>query len=190
MIIISGKYKGKTLKTLDSKSLRPTTSRTKEAVFNIIRHNFFDITEKEFLKGYNILDLFCGSGAMSAEAFSHGADTSLLLDIDKLHLDLAKKNIQNIGETQNSKFLCADCTDIRSLVRNDEVFNLVFIDPPYQSDLINITLSNLAKSRLLKKEAIIVIEGHKKEDVVLPEEFKEVTTRTYGISKIIISILQ
>lgn len=187
MRIISGKYRGKVIETLSkSKLLRPTTAKTRESIFNIIKHNFFDSDEKLFLTGCNILDLFCGSGAMSLEAFSHGAKTTFLVDNEQSHLNIAYKNVENIGEIDNSKFLCADCTKITNFIKNDDGFDLVFIDPPYYSNLTKPTLDNLIKNKFLKKGSIIVSETSKKEKIHAPKGFIEIKSRVYSISKITI----
>jgi len=179
MRIISGKYKGRKLETLTGKQLRPTMGVAREAIFNILSHGEFGV--EGFLDGCRVLDLFCGCGALAAEALSRGAEKAVLIDINQNHLDTARHNIRHMGEEANSIFIRADSSNPPPA---RVTCNLIFIDPPYKESLVNNTLQNLVKSNWLENQAIVVIETWKKEDIVMPEGFTEVHDRHYGNCRI------
>jgi len=141
MRIISGKHRGRHIKTLKSSELRPTTGRIREAIFNILSHGQF--AEKNILQDANILDLFCGCGSLALEALSRGGASATFIDIDRKHLDIAKKNAAHIGEDINSSFICADSTNPPPARHS---CSLIFVDPPYQKDIIGKTLTKLANN--------------------------------------------
>lgn len=183
MRVIAGKYKGRSIETLKDKStkLRPTTGKTREALFNILSHGQFAVGGKKILDGARILDLFCGSGALAIEALSRGATYAVLIDMENKHLDIARKNIKNIGEDQNTTFIRANS----SMPPPAYVpCNLIFIDPPYNQGLAQVTLENLVKGNWLAPNAIVVVETEKKEDITYPSGFEEMTDRNYGNSRI------
>jgi 16S rRNA (guanine966-N2)-methyltransferase len=177
MRIISGKHRGKRIESLDSKELRPTTGRTKEALFNMLTHGQFS----GILEGANVLDLFCGCGALSAEAFSHGAAKAVLVDKNPDHLNVARKNMDIIGESENSRFLRTDSSHPPPA---QFVCHVLFMDPPYSKKLVPITLKNLRSSGWLDDETIIVLETEKRDYEPLPEGYEVVVDRTYGASRI------
>jgi 16S rRNA (guanine966-N2)-methyltransferase len=183
MRVIAGKYKGRNIDTLQAKgkNIRPTTGKTREALFNILSHGQFVETGKKLLEGARVLDLFCGSGALAIEALSRGAGFVVLIDMNKDHLEIARTNLKNIGEEQNAAFIRANSSTPPPA---HVPCNLIFIDPPYNQGLAQTTLENLVKGNWLAERAIIVVETAKKEDITTPEGFEELTDRHYGNSRI------
>lgn len=182
MRVIAGKHKGRNIETTkdNSNSLRPTTGVAREALFNILSHGQFVEDGKKLLDGARVLDLFCGSGALAIESLSRGAGYAVFIDIEKKHLDIARKNIEKIGESANSAFIRADSSNPPPA---HVPCNLVFIDPPYNKGMAQTTLANLVKGNWLAKNAVLVIETARKEDVTLPQGFEELEDRTYGNSR-------
>ncbi len=155
MRIVAGKFRGRNLAKSDHlKSLRPTTDKNREALFNIlfsakfIREVGFDLTDAA------VLDVCCGSGAVAFEALSRGAKSATLLDNSAIHLDLARENARLLGVENDVKILFADT---KRLPRNEIFFNLIFIDPPYSVNYSEI-LKNLLNTGWIKKESLIVVE--------------------------------
>lgn len=183
MRVIAGKFKGRNIDTLHEKgkNIRPTTGKTREALFNILSHGQFLSGDKKLLDGARVLDLFCGSGALAIEALSRGAAYAVLVDMDKDHLEIARTNIKNLGEEQNAAFIRANSSTPPPA---HLPCNLIFIDPPYNKGLAQITLTNLVKGNWLAENAVIVVETAKKEDVTPPESFEEMADRIYGNSRI------
>lgn len=166
--IITGSAKGMKLKTLEGLDTRPTTGRTKEAIFSMIQ---FDI------EGRDVLDLFAGSGQMGLEALSRGAASAVFVDNSAAAMAVIKENATHTRLYDRSKFRISD---VRNFLRKagalerrasledtkdgTGAFDLVFIDPPYDKGLLTDTLIKLAESGLLRPSAIIVCECSKDEN--------------------------
>lgn len=184
MYIISGRLRGRRVESPKSKAVRPTAGKTREAIFNILSHGEFAQDGNKLLdNGCNVLDLYCGSGALAFEALSRGATRAFLIDIENAHLDMARHNAEHLGVSSEVTCLRADSSNPPPA---RTACNLVFIDPPYMSGLAQKTLKNLASSGWLADGAVIVVELNKKEDVSIPEGFEEISTRKYGITKIML----
>jgi len=164
MRIVAGKFKGRNLVKSDHlKALRPTTDKNREALFNILASAKF-IKEIGFeTVGAKFLDVCCGSGAVGFEALSRGAKSVVFIDNNLAHLELVKKNCEILQTQDCSKILRADVKNIgKFLPKNDEFFDLVFIDPPYEEDYKSI-MDNLLENDWIKKEQdakkqLIVVE--------------------------------
>ena len=180
MRIISGKYRGRRIETLDNKNLRPTMGVAREALFNILSHGQF-AGDNPLLEDCKVLDLFCGCGALAMEALSRGAEHVVLMDIEAAHLNIARSNMETIGETENATFLRGDSSNPPPA---RFPCNLVFLDPPYRKGLVDKALKSLIKGNWLADGAIIVIETAKREDVDIPEQLEELDDRKYGNSRI------
>jgi 16S rRNA (guanine966-N2)-methyltransferase len=178
MRIITGKFRGR--KLADSKhlkSLRPTTDMAREALFNIL-FSAKSLREIGFnILGANVLDVCCGSGAVALEALSRGAKSATLIDNNRAHLELVRKNLDILGIVSEVKVIQADARNLNS---SSEFFDLVFIDPPYEDDYLTIIKSLLEKS-WIKEKSLVVIEFKTKNGILGIESFlKEIEVRTYG----------
>ena len=174
MRIVSGSFKGKKLFTPSDDRIRPTADRTREAIFNIL----FSRMQKSFSE-CSVLDVFSGSGALGLEAVSRGAKSALFVDIN---LALTKKNVASLG-VKNVKFIERDA---RKLPTASEVFDLVFLDAPYNKDLSYPALECLLKQGYFSDEAIIIVEVARDEELNLSDDFNIEDCRTYGACKIFI----
>ncbi len=180
MRIISGEKKGRKLIGKISQSTRPATDSNRETVFNIL-NNYIEIEDSI------VLDLFAGSGAMGFEALSRGAKHSFFIDSNKTAIECIEKNAGNLDfEKDDFTIIKIDALKaIRLLSKKDLKFNLIFIDPPYRSNLVNSVLFDLIKYDLISNDAILSIEISFKEGIVTPEQYEFVTERVLGITKII-----
>jgi 16S rRNA (guanine(966)-N(2))-methyltransferase RsmD len=107
--------------------MRPTSSRIREALFNLIGPD---------IKGSRFLDLCAGSGSVGIEALSRGASCSFFVDNHPTAISLVKRNLDDLGLTSSAVVVRRDAVDsLEHLARRGEVFDLVFLDPPYDSDL-------------------------------------------------------
>ena len=149
MRIITGRAKGIRLRTLEGDATRPTAERVKESVFSMLQ---FDID------GRSVLDLFAGSGQMGLEAVSRGAAHATMVD-------QSKDAIRIIQENATKTKLMEDCTiwqgaALDFIRRNQgKQFDLVFLDPPYASDLYATTLQALLDGEMLKETSLIICES-------------------------------
>ncbi len=125
MRVITGSAKGKRLVTPEGKDVRPTPDKVKEGLFSALQ---FDI------EGRRILDLFAGSGQLSVEALSRGAESAVLVDASAVSVKVARKNIEYCGFADKAKVIQLDYAAYCSMSR--ETFDIVFLDPPYNEGLL------------------------------------------------------
>ena len=159
MRIISGSAKGRRLfsPASRSRSIRPTSDRAREALFNIIGPRVVDCS---------VLELFAGTGAFGCESLSRGAAEATFIDNSRISLELVGKNIALIpGGPEKSKIIKSDLSKGVSggcLSRlGDNRFDLIFADPPYQTELSLEILSSLDNSSVLSSDPLIIIEERK-----------------------------
>jgi len=182
MRIISGNLKGKKILTPKDEFTRPLKDLTKESIFNIIKHSkLLDIK----LENSIILDLFSGVGSFGLECLSRGALTVTFLENYKGVLPVLKKNIDNLKLENYSKIIERNIFETNTLKLLDNKFEIIFIDPPYKEKKLSNLLHTIIELKLLKKNGIIIIHRHKKEEDVFPDNFNIILKKCYGISKVI-----
>jgi len=176
MRIVAGKFRGRNLTKSDHlKSLRPTTDKNREALFNILSSAKF-IKEIGFkIEDAVILDVCCGSGAVAFEALSRGAKSATLIDNSRTHLELAQKNSEILKVENEIEILCLDA---KKLPKNDKNFDLIFIDPPYEDSYLEI-IKNLLGKNWIKKSSLVVVEFETNE-LKNFENLKLLELRKYG----------
>jgi 16S rRNA (guanine966-N2)-methyltransferase len=178
MRIISGQFRGR--KLIDSKNLktlRPTTDMAREALFNILFSARF-LKETDFnFQNCNFLDLCCGSGAVGFEALSRGAKSVTFIDNNSDHIDLAKKNAESLKLGNEAKILKLDA---RKLPKNNEIFEVIFIDPPYEDNYLSI-VESLAAQGWIADKTLIIIEFKTRRDInEIQNNLKLLELRSYG----------
>ncbi|OFW79859.1 MAG: 16S rRNA (guanine(966)-N(2))-methyltransferase RsmD [Alphaproteobacteria bacterium RIFCSPLOWO2_01_FULL_40_26] len=172
MRIIAGKFRGRKLaQSSRLKSLRPTTDKNRESLFNILFSRGFKFENAK------ILDLCCGSGAIAFEALSRGAKSAILVDIDYNHLDLVRKNCEILGVQDQVETICLD---VKKLPQNEVFFDLIFIDPPYEQSVLPF-IENLLKKNWIQKNSLLVAEFEAKPDS-FSDELNLLDLRRYGKS--------
>ncbi len=150
----AGKLRGRLLNVIDANGLRPTPDRVRESVFNWIGDK---------CKGARALDLFAGSGAMGFEAWSRGASRVTLVEKNpECAMQLAKE-----ADGLNGVEIVNDDA-ISYLEKADGVFSLVFLDPPYSSDLLGKSLKVLISKNLLDNDSLIYVEMSSSSSVSVP----------------------
>lgn len=180
MRIIGGKHRGRTLLSPPDLTIRPTSERTREALFNILMHANFTI---EPLIDRPVLDICCGTGALGLEALSRGAAHCTFMDQNKQALALAEANARKLGEGGCCTFITTDATQLPAA---RQPVALAMMDAPYKSGLAARTLAQLNDSRWLLPHAIVAIEQDKKEPVPETEGFTLHTQRIYGKAQLMI----
>lgn len=174
--VISGKYKGKRLKSIDT--IRPTMGKVKNAMFNMLNSRI------DLSAGFILADFFCGTGSIAIEAISRGAEHVFMIDNSRDCLKIAHRNITAINSCHMATLINVDAT--RPFNGIDKKCHVLFMDPPYDQSIAPTVLANLAKSKVLYEDSIIMVELHKKGDLILLNNFfKVVDERCYGNSKII-----
>lgn len=146
--VISGKYKGRNIKFPQNDDVRPTSSVVKEALFNIIQ---LKIVNARFL------DLFFGSGQIGIEALSRGANYVKFVDKSKYCKDCLIKNLKQMNINDNFDIINLDA--ILYLSGCKEMFDIIFLDPPYNRNISDAILKLVIKN--VKKEGVIIVETSK-----------------------------
>ena len=181
MRIISGTFKGKKIFEPKDIKTRPLKDLTKESIFNIINHsNKFKVR----LAGAKVLDLFSGVGSFGIECLSRGAEQVIFTENYKGVLSVLKKNLINLKYINNYKIVEKDIYKENTLSKLNEVFDIIFLDPPYKDKNLHRIFISIKKGNILKKNGIIILHRHKNEKDLIPNNFKIVEEKTYGISKI------
>jgi 16S rRNA (guanine966-N2)-methyltransferase len=153
--IIGGQWRGRKLKVPALLGLRPTPDRVRETLFNWLA---------PIMPGAYCLDLFAGSGALGIEALSRGAAQVVMVDQAKVVLDQLRQQIAMLG-AQNAEIYLAQVP--AQLKAPDRPFDVVFLDPPFQDNLLLPTCFYLEENGFLADNASIYLES---KDVVLAEQ--------------------
>lgn len=178
MRVVSGKYGGRPLKTLDGKTTRPTTDKVKGAIFNMIGP-YFD--------GGRVLDLYAGSGSLGIEAVSRGMESAVLVEKDRRAQAIVTENIAMTKEVTRFELLKMESS--RALEQVTGPFDLVLLDPPYAKEQIIADIEKMAERKLLSEDIMVVCETDKSVD--LPEEIADLgiwKQKIYGISKVTVYV--
>lgn len=168
MRVVAGKYRGKNLASPKDGRVRPTTTRIKETLFNV-------------LQGYSqdavVLDLFAGSGALGIECISRGAKEVVFVDNSKDSIELVRKNLQGIDG--NFKVVNSDFSGVlRNAYVTGKKFDMIFVDPPYASGLGELALGLIFDLDLLADGGVVVFEhGAEKTYEVSDKRYKQRTKK-------------
>ena len=173
MRVITGSARGRKLKTLEGGSVRPTTDKVKESIFNIIQ---FDI------EGRRVLDMFCGCGQLGIEALSRGAASAVFVDISRASIAVTEENLTTTGFRGMSKTVLAN--SLEYLDRTSEIFDIAFLDPPYHAGIMDDAIERVAPH--MADGGIIVCETGERE--VLPEDIEGFTSKRYKYGKIALTV--
>ena len=182
MRIISGNFKGK--KILEPKDIytRPLKDLTKESIFNIINHsNKFKVK----IEGSVILDLFSGVGSFGIECISRGAKYVSFVENYSKVIPILKQNLKNLKIDNIYEILEKDIIKELNFQKFNNLFDIIFLDPPYKDKFLPNTLEIILKNKILSKNGIIILHRNRKEKEILPSNFRILEKREYGISKII-----
>ncbi|MEW6672588.1 MAG: 16S rRNA (guanine(966)-N(2))-methyltransferase RsmD [Thermodesulfobacteriota bacterium] len=173
MRIIGGRLKGKRLFSIPGKKVRPTADRLRESIFNILS---FRVPEAI------VLDLFSGTGAFGIEALSRGASHAVFIEKSKEALSVIKRNIQAGKLDRQAQVIRWDVTkNLNCLRRIAFRYDLVFMDPPYNRDMVQKALRSLYYGDCLNRGGWVVVEHSASEPI--PENISEFAIsdqRKYG----------
>lgn len=167
MRIIAGSAKGNKLLSFKGDKIRPTLDRVKETLFNILGNHIEDS---------RFLDLFAGTGNITIEALSRGAQEAVLVDVSSDSQKLIQKNLQKcgFGNSKNWELLKMDALkSISTLSAKGKQFDWVYLDPPFDANLYDSCLTQLSDSTILENNATIIAEHF----------FKETLSDNYGLLK-------
>ena len=183
MRVIGGKYRGLKLLPPDSTKIRPTSDRLKESLFSIITSNKYKIN----IDNCNVLDICSGTGSLGIESFSRGANAVYFVDKDHKSINLIYKNISklNIDTKFENKIKIIKDEATKALRNINEIFQIVLIDPPYNSNITEKCLFKLKKLNLINQDSYIFNESSKTEDFNY-DGYEILDIKIYGNSKLTI----
>ena len=170
MRIIAGEARGRQIIAPEGRNTRPTLDRVRENIFNMLQAE---------VPGSRVLDLFAGSGALSLEAISRGAESAILVDSDRKAHMVQKRNIETLRYTEKTRVLLCDWKKaVRILQEEGQKFDLIFLDPPYCMTDLNDVFSSLIP--VSDVETLIVLEHESGKTIIVAEQYEVVRQKEWG----------
>lgn len=172
MIVTGGVLKGRSLTAPKDLTTRPVTDKTRQAIFNSLGD----------IDGMIVLDLFAGSGALGIEALSRGATHAVFVDKTSDSIAALNHNIATLKLGELTTALHQDVSKYLTAQARREIFDLIFVDPPYRALNLNVVES---ATDLLQLNGILVLSSSSKAEI--PEHLGELTkikSKIYGDTKI------
>ncbi len=161
MRVIAGSARSLRLKTLDGLDTRPTTDRIKETLFNIIGPSVY---------GAVFLDLFAGSGGIGIEALSRGAAEAVFVENNPRAMNCVRENLEFTRLANRASVMTEDVITALCRLEGRKVFDIVFMDPPYNCQYEEKVLRYLAGSDLVYDNTLIIVEASKETDFSYADE--------------------
>lgn len=162
MRVIAGKCRSLPLKSISGLETRPTQDRTKETLFNILQ---------PYIADCRMLDLFSGSGAIGIEALSRGAASCVFVEQNRKAAACIRDNLEFTKLIPNARLMTLDVMAALRQLEGREVFDCVFMDPPYLRELEKEVLVYLSNSALLSEGAVIAVEASLQTDFSYLEKY-------------------
>lgn len=176
MRVISGYLKGKKLFSVKGQTLRPTSDRVKEAIFDILQDQ---------IQGRKVLDLFAGTGALGIEALSRGASCSVFVEQNRRSLEALRKNIGECKLSEKVEVIAREAkAGIKILEGRGKSFEVIFLDPPYGQGLARQTLKTLSQSSIVAPTTLVVAEHSLSEDLDSIPSWQRIDGRKYGRTRV------
>ena len=181
MRLIAGKFKGRSIPSARNATYRPSTGKVKEAIFSILTARSDSVLQA--FDSMHVLDLCAGTGSFGFESLSRGAAHVTLADCEQRYLEIAESFASQIGAESQMSYIRVDATN---LPKSNKLYDLVFIDPPYNQNIAQIAISALHNKNWLNQGCKVVIEFEKREAIEIPKCYREIDCRTYGRTKVMI----
>lgn len=173
MRVITGKARGRRLLEPEGMDIRPTTDKVKESIFNIIQ---FDI------EGRRVLDLFAGTGQLGIEALSRGAGRAVFVDSSRDSLKIVRENLKRCNMEAE-----AVQSDSLAYLERCGKFDVIFLDPPYATELVDKALAKIIKFDILSDGGIIICETVR-EKALSPVSAPYFIGREYNYGKVKLTV--
>jgi 16S rRNA (guanine966-N2)-methyltransferase len=183
MRVIGGKFKGLKLMPPNDLGIRPTSDRLKEALFSILESKKYNIN----INNSSVIDICSGTGALGIEALSRGAKEVCFIDKDIKSIRIIQKNTSKLNINHEDKIFIKIIKDevTKALQKIDSIYDIVLIDPPYNTNIINETLQDLKNYNLIKTHSYIFAESSNAE-IFDFNGYELLDTKKYGKSKLTI----
>ena len=181
MRIVAGRHRGRRLLAPPGDTVRPTSDRAREALFNILSHGRLAADGVPFAVAA-VLDAFAGTGALGLEALSRGAAEAVFIERDPEAVAFLRRNVAALGESDRVEIVPGDATrPIRAGLR----CAVAFIDPPYRSGLAAPALEAIDHAGWLTPDALTIVELGAREELVPPAGFTLLDERVYGAARLV-----
>ncbi|MEZ0224447.1 MAG: 16S rRNA (guanine(966)-N(2))-methyltransferase RsmD [Alphaproteobacteria bacterium] len=182
MRIVGGDLKGRAITSPKGSATRPTSDRTREAVFNILHHAKW--RRGDIIGGARVIDVFAGTGALGIEALSRGAAHAVFVEREPAAARVCEENIQTLGVRERAMLMRFDGLKPVPRPLYLEPRTLIFLDPPYGKDMAAKALTGLAERDWLKPGAICIVEMARRQPENVPAGFIQHDERNYGIAAV------
>ena len=181
---------GKRLQSPNNLFTRPTTLRVREAIFNILNNR---------VENSNWLDLFSGTGAISCEAYNHGARKIIAIEKNKNNSKICSKNLFSLQDIENRKndihVICKDVLvwtkpnykrnlSCKQIDLSKLKFDFVYLDPPYELNIHELVLNQIFNCNFLKKDSIVICEHSQNRNIKKSALWETIDVRDYGQSRL------
>jgi 16S rRNA (guanine(966)-N(2))-methyltransferase RsmD len=177
MRIIAGEFRGRSLESVRDLSIRPTTDRAKQTIFDIL-------TNRIEFDGLDVLDLFAGSGSLGLEALSRGVRNVTFIDKARKSLDVLENNVASLKCEARCSMYQADV--FWYLKNMKHPYDLVFVDPPYKLDRIGELPNAIYDSGVLRDGSYVVMEHSRESVIQLDEQKYEILRKAFGQTTVLI----
>lgn len=159
MRVITGQYKGRRLKTLEGLSVRPTSDRMRETIFNILAPR---------IEGARVADVCAGSGAVGIEAISRGAEYVAFVESSRKTASVIEENLQHCKIEEGFKVFVRDALQaMKYFSAEKQRFDIIYFDPPYESEIYSPVMWQIARGDLLTEDGIVLVE-HRRQSPLAP----------------------
>lgn len=172
--IIAGALGGRRIAVPDGRTTRPTSERTREAMFS-------SIEATHDLEAGPFLDLYAGSGAVALEALSRGAPSAVLVEAARPAVQVIERNVRALGLAERVTVLATRVESASAQLAGLRAAT-VFVDPPYDHDPGTLArlLGDLVETEAVGRDALVVVERDRRSDWAWPRQLREVRDRRYG----------
>ena len=178
MRVIAGELRHRKLEgPTDNKDIRPTKDRIREAFFSSLGN----------IEGKSFLDLYAGSGSMGIEAVSRGAQYSTFVDCSDIALRYVRNNIRNLNITNAEVIKSYDVNALEKFKNESRQFDIIYLDPPYESDRYEIALDLIFDNNIVSEKGIVAIEINR--DIEIKPSWN-VTIKEYHYGEIKVIVLR
>jgi 16S rRNA (guanine966-N2)-methyltransferase len=181
MRIVAGRLKGRALRGPSGQTIRPTSDRLRETIFNILAHAYGDPVQNAA-----VIDAFAGTGALGIEALSRGAQSVLFVDDGVEAGTLLHENISTLGLVAVARIIKRDARRLGKAPAGAP-YSLAFLDPPYGKGLAEPALCTLLEGGWLARGGLIVVEEAATHALALPSGLRLRETRRYGDTQLTIA---
>lgn len=185
MRITGGSLRGRTITIQKGEEIRPTSSKVRAAVYDVLLHRALPQHDRE-LESCTFLDACAGSGIMGFEALSRGAQSVIFMDKNRQALRAIEHNAKTFDVSGQAKIMVAD---VLTPPYRDAPVDIVYIDPPYKQDLIPKAAAALERAGWIGPGTICVFEEASRLDIDLPAHYETIQDKTYGVTQVLFKIV-